>query len=124
MYNLQNYRALERVLVREGVTDARQVYSTDLYLYFRGISPFRPSYSGGWLDLSIYHAKEDDHGISLASEDEFIQDCRLRDIRIVHLTPRSKWAAPFLYRIYSFARAAPGMRLIAQAGRSHIFRLE
>ena len=120
----QNYRALERALAREGITDAQQVYSTDLYLYFRGIPPFHPSYSGGWLDLPFYHARNDAHGVSLASENAFIQDCRLRGIRIVHLTPRCKQAAPFLYRIYTFARAAESMRFIAQVGRSRLFRLE
>jgi hypothetical protein len=53
-----------------------------------------------------------------------VQDCRLRGIRIVHLTPRSKRAAPFLYRIYTAARAAEGLRFVAQVGRSRLFRLE
>jgi hypothetical protein len=118
----QNYRALEQVLVRERITDAQQVYSTDLYFYFRGIPPFRPSYSGGWLDLPLYHASHDTHGISLASENAFIQDCRLRGIRIVHLTPRCKQAAPFLFRIYT--RGAESLRFIAQVGRSRLFRLD
>ena len=119
-----NYRALEQALLREGITDAQQVYSTDLYLYFHGIPSFRPSYSGGWLDLPFYHAHNQTHGISLASESAFIEDCRLRGIRIVHLTPRCKRAAPFLYRIYASARAADSMRFIAQVGRSRLFRLE
>jgi hypothetical protein len=118
----QNYRALEQVLVRERITDAQQVYSTDLYLYFRGIPPFRPSYSGGWLDLPFYHSSNDTHGVSLASENAFIQDCRLRGVRIVHLTPRCKQAAPFLYRIYT--RGAEGMRFLAQVGKARLFRLE
>jgi hypothetical protein len=120
----ENYRALERVLSREQITDARQIYSTDLYLYFRGIPPYRPSYSGGWLDLPFYHAKNDAHGISLESEDAFIRDCRLRGVRIVHLTPRCKRAAPFLYRIYASGRAAESLRFIAQVGNSRLFRLE
>ncbi len=120
----QDYRALERVLVGEGVTDAHQVYSTDLYLYFRGIPPYRPSYSGGWLDLPIYHAKDDAHGISLASERAFFEDCRRRGIRIVHLTPHCKRAAPFLYRIYTSGSSAQNMHFIVQFGRSRLFRLE
>ena len=120
----ENYRALEQVLSHEQITDARQVYSTDLYLYFRGIPPYRPSYSGGWLDLPFYHAKNDAHGISLASEDAFIRDCRLRGVRVVHLTPRCKRAAPFLYRIYASGRAAESLRFIAQVGNSRLFRLE
>jgi hypothetical protein len=118
----ENYRAVEQLLARERITDAQQVYSTDLYLHFRGIPPFRPSYSGGWLDLPFYHARNDAHGISLVSEKAFIQDCRLRGIRIVHLTPRCKQAAPFLYRIYT--RGAESMRFLAQVGRSRLFRLE
>jgi hypothetical protein len=120
----ENYRALEHVLSREQITDAHQVYSTDLYLYFRGIPPFRPSYSGGWLDLPFYHAKNDAHGISLESETAFIRDCRLRGVRIVHLTPRCKRAAPFLYRIYTSGLAAESLRFIAQVGNSRLFRLE
>jgi hypothetical protein len=120
----QDYRAIEHALASERITDAQQVYSTDLYFYLRGIPPFRPSYSGGWLDLPSYHAKNDVHGVSLSSEKAFIQDCRLRGIRIVHLTPRCKQAAPFLYRIYTFAHVAEGMKFITQVGRSRLFRLE
>jgi hypothetical protein len=118
----QNYRTLEKVLIREQITDAQQVYSTDFYLYFRDIPPFRPSYTGGWLDLPFYHASKDTHGISLASENAFIQDCRLRGVRILHLTSRCKQAAPFLYRIYT--RGAESMHFIAQVGRSRLFRLD
>jgi hypothetical protein len=120
----ENYRSLEQALLREGITDGQQVYSTDLYLYFHDIPPFRPSYSGGWLGLPFYHSHDQTHRISLVSETAFIQDCRLRGIRIVHLTPRSKRAAPFLYRIYTAARAAEGLRFVAQVGRSRLFRLE
>jgi hypothetical protein len=118
----QNYRALEQVLVRERITDAQQIYSSDLYFYLRAIPPFRPLYSGGWLDLPFYHAGNDVHGVSLASENAFLQDCRLRGIHIVHLTPRCKQAAPFLYRIYT--HGAERMRFLAQVGRSRLFRLE
>jgi hypothetical protein len=120
----ENYRALEQVLSREHITDARQVYSTDLYLYFRAIPSFRPAYSGGWLDLPFYHAKNDAHGISIESEDAFLRDCRLRGVRVVHLTPRCKRAASFLYRIYASGRAAERLRFIAQVGISRLFRLE
>jgi hypothetical protein len=120
----QHYQDLEQVCVREGITDARQVYSTDLYLYFRDLPPFRPSYTGGWLDLPPYHSKNEAHGISLASEKAFIQDCKDRGVRIVHLTPSSKRAAAFLYRIYNSPRAAGNMRFIAQLGKSRLFRLE
>jgi hypothetical protein len=118
------YRAVEQVCVREGITDARQVYSTDLYHYFHGIPPYRPSYSGGWLDLPPYHSKNEAHGVSLASEQAFIQDCKVRGIRIVHLTPGCKRAAAFLYRIYSSRRGAEGLAFIAQVGRSRLFRVE
>ncbi len=120
----QHYRALEQVFVREGITDARQVYSTDLYLYFRDIPPFVPSYSGGWLDLPPYHANNQAHEISLRSEKAFLQDCRDRGIRIVHLTPGCKRAAAFLYRIYNSPGGTEGMRFMAQIGRSRLFRLE
>ena len=120
----QDYRAIEHALASERITDAQQVYSTDLYFYLRGIPPFRPSYSGGWLDLPSYHAKNDVHGVSLSSEKAFIQDCRLRGIRIVHLTPGCKRAAAFLYRIYNSPGGAEGMRFMAQVGRSRLFRLE
>ena len=120
----QHYQDLEQVCVREGITDARQVYSTDLYLYFRDLPPFRPSYTGGWLDLPPYHQNNEAHGISLASEKAFIQDCKDRGVRIVHLTPSSKRAAAFLYRIYNSPRAAGNMRFIAQLGKSRLFRLE
>ena len=119
-----HYRALERVCVREGITDARQVYSTDLYLYFHDLPPFRPSYTGGWLDLPPYHSNQEAHGVSLASEQAFIQDCRDRGIRIVHLTPGCKRAAGFLYRIYNSPRVAESMRFVVQVGRSRLFRLE
>jgi hypothetical protein len=118
------YRALERVCVGQGIADARQVYSTDLYLYFPDIPPFRPSSSGGWLDLPTYHTKNEVYGVSLASERAFIEDCKARGIRIVHLTPGSRRAAPFLYRIYSSPSAAKSMQFIAAVGRSRLFRLE
>ncbi len=119
-----HYRALEQVFVREGITDARQVYSTDLYLYFHDLPPFRPSYTGGWIDLPPYHANNEAHGVSLASEQAFIQDCRDRGIRIVHLTAGCKRAAGFLYRIYNSPRDVESMRFITQVGRSRLFRLE
>jgi hypothetical protein len=119
-----HYRALEQVCVREGITDARQVYSTDLYLYFRDLPPFRPSYSGGWLDLPPYHSNNEAHGVSLGSEKAFLQDCRSRGIRIIHLTPGCKRAAAFLYRIYNFPRIADGMHFVTQVGKSRLFRLE
>ena len=120
----RHYRALEQVCVREGITAARQVYSPDLYLYFRDLPPFRPSYTGGWLDLPPYHSNNEAHGVSLRSEKAFIQDCRDRGIRIVHLTPGCKRAAAFLNRIYNSPSVVDSMQFIAQVGKSRFFRLE
>ena len=118
------YRAIEQASIREGITDAQQVYSTDLYLYFHDLLPFRPSYSGGWLDLPPYHSKNEAHGVSIGSEEAFIRDCRDRGIRLVHLTPGCKRAAPFLYRIYSSPRSTESLRFITQVGKSRLFRVE
>ena len=118
------YHALEQALMREGITDAQQVYSTDLYLYFRELPPFRPSYSGGWIDLPPYHLNNEPHGISLRSERAFIQDCRDRGIRIVHLSAGCKRAAAFLYRIYNSPDGTDNLRFIAQVGKSRLFRVE
>ena len=120
----RHYRALEKVCLREGITDAGQVYSTDINLVFPGIPSFHPSYSGGWLDLPMYHAKGEAHGPSLASEGAFIRDCKARGIQMVHLTPSCKRAAAFLYRIYSSPDSAKSVRLVAEIGRSRLFRLE
>ena len=118
------YRAIEQACIRDGITDARQVYTTDLYLYFHGLPPYLPSYSGGWLDLPPYHSNNEAYGVSLASEQAFIQDCRDRGIRIVLLTPGCKRAATFLYRIYSSPRVSESLRLVAQVGKSRLFRIE
>ena len=119
-----HYHALEQVCLREGVTHAEQVYSTDFNLHFHSIRPFHPANSGGWLDLPMYHAKGEVRGPSLASEKAFIQDCRDRGIHIVHLTPGCKRAAAFLHRIYATPNAAKSMKLIAEIGPSRLFRLE
>jgi len=118
------YRALEQVCLREGVNNAEQVYSTDFNLHFHSIPPFHPVYSGGWLDLPMYHEKGEAHGPSLASERAFIQDCRDRGVQIVHLTPGCKRAAGFLYRLYTSPGSAKSMKLVAEIGRSRFFRLD
>jgi hypothetical protein len=126
--SIQHYRNkniicqnVETFFKTNGITDARQVYSSDYGLYFKSIFPYRPLFCGGWGMIATYRFTEFYPQIDIKTPHSFYNSCILNKIRWVVLNEDASKLSSFLEILYLNPQSDPNFELVQQIDSKKIF---
>lgn len=111
----RDFAALESRLDELGATSARQVFTEDFDLYFRGLEGRRPLTRGGWGLIGIEGWTEEFPQLDTSNRAAFLESCAAHDVRYLALTRRSRRMGPEFSQFY-YDPAAAGLTVAGTYG--------
>lgn len=119
----RDFRAVEALVIENGGTDARQVFTDSFDLYFRDLEPHMPNRNGGWWQYDLSGYAERYQEAPLGSLDVFLAHCRVQGIGFLVLTPASEHLMTELGQLYHGALTRDEIRALGRSGEWRVFRL-
>lgn len=116
-------KSVESYLVEMGCTDSRQIYTTDYDIYFKTLPNYTGYFNGGWSRWGTYKYNEAFPEFDVKSIDDFIEDCKDKNIRFVILTKNSYKLIKELGEIYDLTLLRKELLFKKEAGRVRIFQV-
>ncbi len=119
----QIFRRVESTLRLDGVVSAKEVFASDLTLYFPTLPGYTPRTNGTWLryDGAAYNARFPE--LCVESVACFLQDARASGVTHLVLTSAVHDLSPEVEPLYGAQDSHP-ITLLGQEGSFRIFRLE
>ena len=119
----QIFRRVESTLRLDGVVSAKEVFASDLTLYFPTLPGYRPRTNGTWLryDGTAFNVRFPE--LCVESVACFLQDARALGVTHLVLTSAVHDLSPEVVPLYAASDAGP-ITLLGQEGSFRIFRLE
>jgi len=122
--NALKFESLERALLREGVSNPKQVFlAVDFDCYFCGKLKYRPYHNGGWFRYDLWGYNERYPDLDSSSLDALVEDCRRHGISHIVLKPPCKMLLPELFEVYEGSRQSDSLRLVAEVEDYKIYRI-
>jgi hypothetical protein len=117
----RQYREVESIAAKHGIRDGREIFTCNFNVYFPSFSWPRPVYNGGWARLATWRYNEIIPELRVDTLEQFLDDCRAYDIRMLLLTEDTRELSPVMHAIYKGEINHRGIRRIAETGRFRIF---
>jgi hypothetical protein len=117
------YRRVEARLAASGVTQSKQVFATDLSLYFPGLPGHTPWTNGTWLRVDGGRYGEEFPELCVSSIDCFERDAAKHGITFLVLTPEAPQLSPAMGALFS-ETAACACEAAGSEGMFRLYRLK
>lgn len=118
----RDFAALEEALAGRGGVRARQVFTDDFDLYFRGLEGRRPLTKGGWGLVGIEGWAQEFPQLPTDDRAAFLESCAAHDVRYLALTRRSRRLGQEFSRFY-YDPTAAGLGVLGEYGEFVLLEL-
>jgi 4-amino-4-deoxy-L-arabinose transferase-like glycosyltransferase len=118
----RDFAAVEEALAALGPVQARQVFTEDFDLYFRGLEGQRPLTKGGWGLVGIEGWSDEFPQLDTSNRAGFLESCAAHDVRYLALTRRSRRLGQEFSRFY-YDPTAAGLSVLGEYGEFVLLEL-